>query len=174
MKKELNKALRDLFDRGMAARLPQFKQVKVESAYFWPGNRAYRWDSRPGLTAWVVLNPNPSGQDQFTVMVGWSTMDRYPELSMQPNLRRPEPDHAEFEELEYLTRLPFLWTQEDRWWIVRDLTKPNLESLMESIRALPSAEALALVEPHANDALDKLEQLALPYLQARANWNGTV
>ena len=80
MRKEYGKALRILFAVQMKQVVGHFEQVRVESTYFWPGDRAYRWQASDQLHCWIVLSPSKKDYDQFTVLVGWSKQGRYPEL----------------------------------------------------------------------------------------------
>jgi hypothetical protein len=167
MRKELGKALRSLFSRAMKEKLHQFRETKVESVYFWPGERAYCLAGRKDLLCWIVLSPSLKDYDMFTVLVGWSRLGRYPELSMIPSIRQPDENHGEFEEPEYLTRLPSLWTREDKWWVIREpLFEITIEVLEKQSAPISPEEAQLLTAPHVRDAMQKLEKYAVPYFEA--------
>ncbi|MGV8124635.1 MAG: hypothetical protein AB2L14_33220 [Candidatus Xenobiia bacterium LiM19] len=167
MRKELGKALRSLFSRAMKEKFHQFRETKVESVYFWPGERAFCLAGRKDLRCWIVLSPSLKDYDMFTVLVGWSRLGRYPELSMIPSIRLPDEAHGEFEEPEYLTRLPSLWTREDAWWVIREpLLEITIETLEKQSAPISPEEAQLLTAPHVCDALQKLGKYAVPYFEA--------
>lgn len=166
MRKEYGKALRARFSSEMKRVLSQFEEVKVKSMYFWPGDRAYCWKASKKLYCWIVLGPSNKGYDEFTVLIGWSRFQRYPELGMIPCAQTPSADRAEFENDEYLTRLPFLWGTEDRWWVVKELNLPlSVAELQASTKPIPAAEAKESVAPVVEDAITKLKDKGMPYLE---------
>ncbi|MHC9541273.1 MAG: hypothetical protein AB9903_17350 [Vulcanimicrobiota bacterium] len=166
MRKEFGKALRALFSKAMKERLPLFREVKVTSIYCGPGERAFCREVSPSLRLWIVLSPSPRDYDMFTILVGWSRRDRYPELSMIPSIRMPDEGHGEFDEAEYLTRLPSLWSHNDTWWVIREpLQEVTIEALMKQLEPIPPEEAQRLVAPLVDDSLQALERNALPYFE---------
>lgn len=135
--------------------------------YSSPGDRAFRWTAEGDLHGWIVLNPSPKDYDEFTVLIGWSRNGRYPELSAIPSFELPTPEHAEFAHEEYLTRLPFLWTRSDRWWVVqRPQVAATVDDLIRSIRPISADDARRAVERHVDDALEKIAAYGVPYLEA--------
>lgn len=170
MRKEYGKALRTLFASEMKQAASQFEEVKVKSIYFWPGDRAYRWEVTDRLHCWIVLSPSKKDHDEFTVLIGWSNKGRYPELSMIPCAEHPSPDRDEFEKEEYLTRLPYLWGKEDKWWVIKEFNAPlSVEEIEAGLQPIPSPEAREAVEPLVKDAIDKIKGAGLPYLEALRN-----
>ncbi|MCP5150639.1 MAG: hypothetical protein H6982_07765 [Chromatiales bacterium] len=168
MRKEYGKVLRSVFAARMKTAAVDFPETKVKSMYFWPGDRAYCWKVDAQLHCWIVLSPSDR-YEQFTVLVGWSTLGRYPELGMVPSPREPTPDRSEFEEPEYLTRLAQLWTDEDAWWVVEPFAAPeSMAALQASIEPIPAAEARARVTPVVENAIAKVTEVAIPYLRERA------
>lgn len=150
----------------MKKALPHFEEVKVKSVYLWPGNRAYRWQATEELHCWIVLSPSPKDYDEFTVLIGWSKKGRYPELSMVPCGELPTPERNEFGNEEYLTRLPFLWANEDKWWVVKPFIAPvSLEDFMASLEPVAATEAKEAVEPLVEDAIRKITAFGIPYLE---------
>jgi hypothetical protein len=168
MRKEYGKALRDEFWKGMKQRFPQFKEVQIDSSYFFPGDRAFRWIPCEPVHCWIILHPSKKDYDWFNVLVGWSRLARYPELSMVPCLEPPTPELLEPTQAEYLTRLPYFWNEgQDPWWEIRKSEIPaSLEDLMKSLAPISAGEAKDAVKPLVNDALDRIAEYAIPYLQA--------
>lgn len=143
-----------------------FEEVKVKSMYFWPGDRAYRWRASEQLHCWIVLSPSKKDYDEFTVLIGWSKQARYPELSMVPCAEEPAPDRAEFDREEYFTRLPFLWGKEDEWWVIKEFrASRSLAELEASLQPVSPSEAKEAVAPLVTDAVHKIKEIGLPYLE---------
>lgn len=166
MRKEYGKVLRTLFSKEMEKSLRHFEETKVDSVYFWPGDRAFRWKFSDDLHCWIVLSPSQKGYDEFTVLIGWSKMGRYPELSMVPCFQMPTSERTEFDNDEYLTRLPSLWTHEDRWWVVREFSPAISAAELEArMKPIPADEARQTVMPLVKDAIDKLQRYGVPYLE---------
>jgi hypothetical protein len=167
MRKEYGKALRTLFAEQMKQTVPHFEEVKVKSMYFWPGDRAYRWQANDQLHCWIVLSPSKKDYDEFTVLIGWSKQGRYPELGMVPCAEQPTPNRDEFANEEYLTRLPYLWTDEDRWWVVKKFRAPKSVAEIEaSLKPILATEAKETVAPLVRNAIGKIQEFGLPYLEA--------
>ncbi len=166
MRKEYGKALRKLFAEQMRETMPQFEAVKVQSMYFWPGDRAFRWAAGRNLTFWIVLSPDKKGREEFTLLVGWSRRGRYPELSVIPCPEGPSPERKEFASQEYLTRLPSLWTDRDVWWVVERLRVPrSISELQASLKPISAEAATAAVAPRVREAIAELQEHALPYFE---------
>ncbi len=166
MKKEYGKALRQLFAKRMKAELPGFRETRVKTIYLFPGERAYLWAVNERLYCWIVLSPSPKDYDEFTLLVGWSKLGRYPELSCIPCMQSPTADHAEFEQDEYLIRLPQLWTDKDKWWVVKAFKLArSTDELLAQMAPVPADEAIRQVAPKLDDALEKLKSQGLSYLQ---------
>ncbi len=169
MRKEYGKALRAEFSSIMKQELPGFEETKVKSIYFWSGDRAFCRKVTDRLHCWIVLSPSKKDYDEFTVLIGWSKLGRYPELSMIPCAQMPTPDHEEFANQEYLTRLPSLWTNQDQWWVVKEFQAPlTMEELAASLEPVPAAKANQAVIPLVRDAVAKLKEFGLPYLEKLA------
>lgn len=116
------------------------------------------------------MSPNPKGYDEFTVMIGWSTLGRYPELNVIPSMITPTPDRKAFDQEEYLIRLPQLWTNDDRWWVVKEFDPSfTLEKLEESMAPISTEEAKSSVIPLVNDAIQKIIDMGIPYLTEFVN-----
>ena len=128
----------------------------MKSVYFWPGDRAYRWQATDQVHCWIVLSPSKKDYDEFTVLIGWSRQGRYPELSMVPCAEYPTPNRGEFAREEYLTRLPYLWGNEDRWWVVKEFHAPqSVADLEASLQPIPPSEARDAVAPLVKDAISR-------------------
>lgn len=166
MRKEFGKTLRDSFSKRMKNTIPDFKEEKVKSIYVDHGERTFCKKIDDSTWCWIVLSPSPKDYDEFTLMVGWSKYGRYPELSAIPSFIEPTSDHAEFAEVEYLIRLPQLWSGGDFWWVIKPFEVAlTIEQLQASIAPISKEEADLLVLPQVDLAFDKLIEIGLPYLQ---------
>lgn len=170
MRKELGKVLRSTFKSKMGVMLPQFREEKVKSEYFFPGDRAFRHQVGTELALWIVLCPSNKGLDEFTVMVGWSRLARYPELSMVPCILLPSQDRREFEAQEYMTRLPFIMGRGDEWWVIKSFGFSTLAELLASLEVIPEEKAKDMVMPKVEDAVASIVEFGEPYLAALVEW----
>ena len=165
MRKEYGKVLRQYFGIQMKKFLPDYKEVKVKSQYLGTGERCYSKSQGRSVNCWIVLSPSQKGYDEFTIMVGWSVLGRYPELNMIPSIVSPSSDRKEFSLEEYLIRLPQLWTKDDIWWVVKKyepaFTPEELQALNEPI-SLEDAEDMVI--PQVDNAMQKLLDEGIPYL----------
>lgn len=114
MRKEFGKVLRRAFAKRMKEVAKEFKEVRISSPYRASGERAFCWSVDNSVCCWIVLSPSPKDYDEFTILIGWSTWGRYPELSVIPSMLKPTENRDEFKQEEYLIRLPQLWTDEDK------------------------------------------------------------
>lgn len=171
MRKELGKALKEVFTRSMAAELPRFRETPVKSMYLNPGERVFEWAPGGAKRLFVLLVPHPKGGDQFTVELGWSTLGRFPELGMRPS-RLPPMRSEEFREAEYICRLGEAAGGSDKWWSLERSAAPAvsvagaLAALQAQVAPLPAAEARALVQEPVAEAMGLLQRSGVPYLEA--------
>jgi hypothetical protein len=165
MRKEFGKVLRDSFSQKMKNFIPEFKEEKVKSQYLWPGERAFCKKINDSIFCWIVLSPSPKDYDEFTVLIGWSTLGRYPESNAIASFMNPTRERAEFSHSEFLIRLPQLWTINDFWWVVKPFIAAFItEQLQNSIAPITKQEAEALVIPQVEAAFSKLMDIGIPYL----------
>jgi len=170
MRKECGKALRELFTAEMKTVLPQFLPVKVSSKYIFPGERAFRWIPVEPVHLWILLVPHHKGGEEFTVEIGWSKLGRFPELSMRPSLPGPSERRDEFALDEYVCRLGMLISGRDYWWEVEHFEFPDSEEawmayLQSKVNPLSTQEAIQIVRPRVQDAVEKLRLHAVPYFE---------
>ncbi len=170
MRKEYGKALRELFTVEMNARLPQFLPIKVSSIYLFPGERAFRWIPAEPIHLWILLCPHQKGREAFTVEIGWSRLGRFPELSMRPSLEVPSARRVEFAMDEYVCRLGMLVSGGDYWWQLEDSELPDSQEtyrayLQSKTIPVTPQDAIQVVRPQVQDAVDKLRLYAIPYLE---------
>ena len=171
MKKEFANALRDLFTEEMAKKFPEFKPVKMKSQYIWPGERVFCWVVADSVGCYIVLVPSQKGYDEFTVEIGWSKLDRFPEISAR-GIHVPQPDHSEFARDEFLCRLSSLWGSADFWWQFYDVNKvmsDPVQHILIQTKKLTTAEAEETVLPHVVSAIGKLKEHGIPYLKRYAS-----
>lgn len=170
MRKEYGKALRKLFSSEMKRRLPQFVPVKVSSIYILPGERAFCWTPAEPVHLWILLCPDQKDREAFTVELGWSKLGRFPELSMRPSFEAPSSGRDEFTLDEYVCRLGMLVSGLDYWWELESLDKLDSQDaymayLQAKVSPVSPEEATRIVQPHVEDAVEKLCLYAVPYLK---------
>ena len=170
MRKEYGKAIRKLFAQKIQEKLPDFRPAKISNIYFTPGDRAFEKKVGNEVLYWINLNVNQKFEC-FTVEIGWSAIGRWPELSMRPSPIRPD-YNSEFEEQEYITRLPFLWTQDDYWFEIEPFNPgSDLESLKKQVEPIEDDKAHEKVAPVVEECTDRIVQYAIPYFEEHAKRN---
>lgn len=164
MKKEYSKVLRD----GFLKRLPQmasgFKPFNGNSKYLFSGEKACYRELNPKLWQFVILSPNATGLESFTLELGWSRLARFPELGMRPSYF-PD-DCIDYGVDELITRLPLLYGGSEFWLIEDYLDSPGYaqgNNLTQSEK-ISQAVAQERAFPLLNVALDMFEQYGLPFL----------
>lgn len=175
MRQEYGKALRTLFAEGIARRFGAWQPQPAGKPWYWPGERLYVC-RRDDLWWVVVLEPDCKDHDAFSLSVGWSRLNRVPQLSMRPSMEAPLSLQAMLRD-EYLCPLPLLIPQRPRLhghpapWLIdpRSASRDPLDALAAFIdrqRSRPSAEeARAILAPLVEDALDALQRWGIPYLE---------
>ena len=164
MRKEFAKILRQAFGARLRTAAPGFGEMKLRSDYLGPGERAYADTVGEHIRRWIVLSPSAKDRDEFTVLIGWSTLGRYPELGMIPCADMPSEARTEFAREEYLIRLSMLWSTQDPWWVVRPWKGGSLKALQASMAPITPEEAERRVIPAVDDAIGRLVDIGLPYL----------
>jgi hypothetical protein len=67
---------------------------------------------------------------------------------------------------EYLTRLPYLWTDVDKWWIIKTFHEPDTVADIDArAEPLQATAAQAAVAPLVDDAIGRIKQFGVPYLE---------
>jgi len=176
MRQEYGKALRTLFAEGMARRFPAWQPLPGGKPWYWPGERLYA--CRQADLWWIaVLEPDLKDHDAFSLSVGWSRLNRAPQLSMRPSREAPRSLQARMRD-EYLCPLPLLIGQRPTLhghplpWLLDPRTASRdprqlLAAFIERQATRPAAEqARAQLAPLVEEALDALEHWGIPYLQA--------
>jgi hypothetical protein len=142
MRKEYGSVLRRSFARNMRARLPQFDPFKIDSDYVLPGERIFRWLPEDELHCFAE-RARPAGI--------------------------ASPERSEFGEEEFTCRMSDLWATGDVWWQVTDFDPIDPESQLQYILAgakpISAEEAQAAVAPKVEDAIEKLVDHGVPYLE---------
>jgi hypothetical protein len=171
MRKEYGKVLRERFSALMKQHLPQFQPTKYPAhPYVWPGDRIFRWIPREPLHCFIILVPDKKGYDDFTLEIGWSTLGRYPEVAR--GIALPTPERTEFEESEFLCRLPRLVFSllDDGWGVsINSWNRYTEYSAEEHVHAalapLSVEEARAAMIPAVEEAMKLLLSHGMPYLE---------
>jgi hypothetical protein len=174
MRSPLAKAVRNSFSRRMQEELPQFASVKSKHAI--PGDLLYVWNFSQGLKFHIYLEiSQKSYQDSFTVELACSAADfPFNHAALGPT---PQKDGS------VRFRLPQLYRDEWRpktgwepwWWIgppmvPQDVTSKAVERAVAGKRPLmdegmPIEQALPLVQPQVQDAIDRIKRFGIPFFE---------
>ena len=174
MRAKLAKAVRETFARKLQEALPQF--IPVESQRD-SGNRLYKWGVAPDVNFYVYLQLSAkSHEDSFTIELGCSRRE-YP---FDHGAR--DPNHEKDGAVRF--RLPQLYREEWRpktgrepwWWIgPQKSAKESIARTMERVKSgklpekdeglMPIEQALPLVEPQVQDAIERLKRYGMPFFQ---------
>ncbi len=170
MRKEYSGVLRDLFTAAMREKFPWFDAVKIKgNPYVWPGERIFLWKPRESIECYVILSISHQ-YDEFFVSVGWSKLNRFPQLGR--GALRPSSHREEFSENEYLVKATYLCGDRDDWG-VSSMTRqgdseflPDFDDLMQSqMKPITRNEAKGVVQPIVHDVMKCLEHYGIPYLE---------
>jgi len=169
MRKEYGKALRAHFTRRMKEALPQFAPARITSVYLNRGERVFCWRASESVFGWIILSPSATGHQAFTVEVGWSSLGRFPELSMRPSVMGAAEVDLMSPPAEGALRVGTVSGNRERWWQLPDPALENpgsLTALAASLDPLTSSAAQAAVAPHVEDAMAELVDHAVPFLES--------
>lgn len=169
MRREYRKAVRQRFREAMEARLPEFGLVKIRAPILFAGDTVFRRVAGPDLHTFILLVPAASDRPTFTVEVGWSSLGRFPEISMRPSVIPGPPDPPPLDLPEGVIRLGGLHDGSDLHWRLPDpaLDRPgDLEALQDSLEPVPPEEALKLAGEPVSRAMDILLESGISFLDA--------
>lgn len=139
MNKSTRLRLLEDIDTLLRSELPQVKKYSGQTEYLWPHHFPLVCDV--GVTwVFIVVNISPKGLDEFTLIVGWSDLQRYPEV-LPIACGLPSESQEEFMKDEFMARIGHLWGS-DYWWILSDQTTipfdpldiPTYEKAIEDLR----------------------------------------
>lgn len=169
MRKEYGKAFRAQVERCMGESAFGWRLHKEKSIYAVPGERAFRRDMAAGLVLWCFWVPYDKWES-FTVEIGWSRLERYPQLSMRPSFEGPDDAHGRD---EYAVRLGQLSRQRDQWWEVEKFVAPtSVEEMMRTMQPIAADQAGAAMAPRVEEALADLVAFGEPFLMRVAGLAG--
>src|SRR5882762_1591934 len=181
MRAPLAKAVRNIFSQRMQEELPQFAPVKSKQVL--PGDLLYVWSFSQAQKFYIYLRiSQKSHQDSFTVELASSSADfPFSHAALGPT---PQKDGS----LRF--RLPQLYRDEWRprtgwepwWWIgppivPKEVTSKAVARAVAGKRPLtdqgmPIEQALPLVEPQVQDAIDRIKRFGLPFFEQLAQSHG--
>ena len=157
-----------LFAEGLARRLPGFEPVKVDAPVVFGGVRVWRWNPVGDFVGFVLLVPNPTGHQTFTIEIGWSGAGRFPEIGMRPSIILGPDDPSPVDVAEGVVRLGDLASRSDLWWSLPDpaVEQPgSLSALMKSTERVPAKVAAEVAEGPVTEALALLELHGIAFLE---------
>jgi len=174
MRNKIGKVIREKFTRELKNTLPQFDPLELSGS---TGNLLFRWKIADNLNCFVFLQMSAKQyEDNFTVELACSAMDDYP---FKQGARGPDWINKDG---SVRFRLPQLYVEEWRpqtafvpwWWVGPRRTARELSPIIEANSMegkitdvcegmLPIDEALLLVEPQVQDAVDRVKQFGIPF-----------
>lgn len=174
MRSQLAKAVREVFSRKMREVFPQFVPMAPTGALH--GGLLYQWRRSRDLTCYIYLQISAKDyQDSFMVELSCSRGE------FPINLVAFGPNDVKDGCVRF--RLPELyrqeWTQKGRrvpwWWmgkpiVPEEVTSKAVERAVAGKRPLidegmPLEQALPLVEPQVQDAIDRLKRFGIPFFE---------
>jgi hypothetical protein len=164
VRKELIKVIRNLFEAGLKAQLPDFvpfKMVQKGMAGFGPECRWYRWRVASDLSFFLILQPQTKEGDEFWIHVAWSRKEDQSDLENNfeqcCNLGKlwnaPNGWYTwELTDPSYL-RLATMTKEEFAYWAkhVEEMDRQRIEA---GLRQAPAC---------VQDAIDRIVAYALPF-----------
>ncbi len=166
MQERLEKALKTLFGREVARRIPSFVASNVAS----PDMFLFKC---PPVTFFVYLSI-PEDKDAFTLEIASNKAEDYPWAEM-PGLLKDAELAAEKDVWRF--RISTLWgaVREQWWWLGPE---PDRTSIINRIRTKPILEMQDLeqkaadIEPKLRDAVEKVCKYAVPFFERSAKQHG--
>lgn len=139
MGKAFNRAVEIAFAVQLSERAADFVPAKPDRIYGWPcGERAFVRKGR-GRADWLSLCFSKDGRDEFTVDIGWSYLNRYPQLPARPTSKSPA-ELVQSQASEAFVRVRSISESQLDWWSATKST--NAESLVRE--AIECIEGFAL------------------------------
>ena len=99
--------------------LSGFELYERPSQYLWPNEVAIT-KTQSRIALFIVFTPHEQDSKRYTLDIGWSRLNRFPQLPARPCLEEPSEDRAEFANDEYFTRIGLLARGRDQWWHAGD------------------------------------------------------
>ncbi len=159
MKKEYSASLKRYLIEGFAEKLPDFKITKVKTEYVSPGELVFVNTVSENLKLFIIVTKHAKGGNKFTIEMGWSTINDFPEFSMRPGFEEPH-DVNIHKTSEYVCRIGSLIDGKDMWWSLKDSALLRIKDPIHRIIAENSqidADRLPeIVLPKVKDAIEKI------------------
>jgi hypothetical protein len=120
MIKNNKKIMIDFFNKKMKESLPDFASFHEKSEFINPGEAIYYSPIFDSVYLFIILVPNLKSEAEFTIEVGWSKMNKFPELSIRPWPKSPNNSEEVYKMKEYVCRLS-QFDQSLMWFNISDL-----------------------------------------------------
>ncbi|MFZ6781313.1 hypothetical protein ACO0LD_31135 [Undibacterium sp. Ji83W] len=129
MDKKLKKRISDQFAACMQKELQAFSLFRGRSDYFFDTETVWEDSSTvAGVNLYVIFTPEFNGRDQFTIEMGWSRLQRFPQLVRRPSLSFASEFAHCSDAQEATARLPKIISLELDSWI--EVNKDNVEEVI--------------------------------------------
>ncbi|BBB68167.1 hypothetical protein UNDYM_3914 [Undibacterium sp. YM2] len=131
MNKKLKKRVLDQFAACMQKELQAFSLFKGSSDYFFDTEKVWEDSSTvAGVNLYVIFTPEFNGRDQFTIEIGWSRLQRFPQLVRRPSLSFSSEFTLCSDAQEATARLPKIMSLELDSWV--EVNKDNVEEVVST------------------------------------------
>lgn len=131
MNKKLKKRVLDQFAAYMQKELQAFFPFKGSSDYFFDTEKVWEDSSTvAGVNLYVIFTPEFNGRDQFTIEIGWSRLQRFPQLVRRPSLSFSSEFARCSNAQEATARLPKIISLELDSWV--GVNKDNVEEVVST------------------------------------------
>lgn len=137
---------------------PSFEPFEGKSLHLFPSH--FVLVSRRSESVWLLLEVfiNPNGLQSFTILFGWSTKGRFPEV-LDIKFLDTEAKRERFREKEYRQRIGVFLGQ-DKWWFFEG--ESGETDLLP--RTMSRAEADAVVSGALKEVEPIIRNQVMPYL----------
>jgi len=169
MKKEYSVGLKKFFLDGFLEEFPDFEMTKIKSEYISPGELVFVNTINEHLKLFIIVTKHAKGGNKFTVELGWSTINDFPELSMRPGFEEPN-DLNIHTTCEYVCRIGSLINGIDKWWVLKDTAlikiKDPIQKLIAQSKKIDSIRLAEIVLPKVKDAIEKIKIFGVPFFDS--------
>jgi hypothetical protein len=179
MRKQYRQAIEKVFSSELLKVDPQFEKLAVKALCKYDGETAFAKKTEKA-TLFISLIPDPKGGEEFSVEIGWSTLHRFPELSMRPNVISAT-DRTEYNKAEGMLRLTsfsrkpsFGWKFsgvvsqfESKYFSIPDVMKSTPKEVIEQdLKRIPTQnEAIETIKNAVDEAMAELKENGFRYLE---------
>jgi len=168
MRKEYKSILKKLFAERLKVIAPEYEEIKVKNPVY-SGQSTFMWSPCEGISCFIILVPNPKGDDSYTIEVGWNNSEEFPRITQGSwiTIYKPTIERKEFDLPICICRLGSIYEGKDIWWSigkVYDVTKVKFEDYSVKQIPIPINDAINDVRNSLDNSMRILVDHGLAYL----------